>query len=243
MHTVSGWISTIFSPAAAREKPCTGPLAWHGLTLATGVLAVVLLGLLGPWLPAPAQADEFDKLFGCIVMKRPINVFRFWMDVMARNQGSSIFVNGKKFRGSVNWDKFQAEAGGMSGMAQLRYVNTFWNQFPYTEDIVNWGQPDYWEIPAQFLHKSGDCEDYAIIKYYTLRALGHPAESMRIVIVKDTLRRVDHAILAVSEGGQIVILDNVSNAILSHTRLVQYAPQYSVNEEFAWVYLKGHKIR
>lgn len=34
-------------------------------------------------------------------------------------------------------------------MDLLRYVNSFWNTWPYREDIDNWGQEDYWEIPGR----------------------------------------------------------------------------------------------
>ena len=44
---------------------------------------------------------------------------------------------------------------------------------------------------------------------------------------------------AVEEGGEIYILDNISSAIVPHSRLTQYEPAYSLNEEKAWVHLKG----
>ena len=128
-------------------------------------------------------------------------------------------------------------------MDLLRYVNAFWNTWPYKEDIANWHKQDYWAIPAEFLKKSGDCEDYSIIKYFTLKELGIPPEKMRIVVVRDTVRNFAHAILAVYLNGDVYILDNLSNTVLSHTRLRQYMPQYSVNEFSRWAHLKGRKIR
>ena len=110
------------------------------------------------------------------------------------------------------------------------------------EDIVNWKQQDYWEIPAEFLKKSGDCEDYSIIKYFTLKELGIAPESMRIVVVRDTIRNFAHAVLAVYVNGDAFILDNLSNSVLSHTKLRQYSPQYSVNEFGRWAHMKGRKI-
>ena len=53
-----------------------------------------------------------------------------------------------------------------------------------------WGVMDYWETPAEFFQKSGDCEDFAIAKYFALRDLGFPASQMRIVVLKDTLRNL-----------------------------------------------------
>ena len=101
----------------------------------------------------------------------------------------------------------------------------------------------YWAIPAEFLKKSGDCEDYAIVKYFTLKELGIPAENMRIVVVRDTLRNLAHAVLAVYLNGDAYILDNLSNTVLSHSRIRQYSPQYSVNESGRWAHLKGRKLK
>ena len=53
------------------------------------------------------------------------------------------------------------------------------------------------------------------------------------------VRKLAHAVLAVEEGGEIYILDNISSAIVPHSRLTQYVPAYSLNEEKAWVHLKG----
>ena len=56
--------------------------------------------------------------------------------------------------------------------------------------------------------KVGDCEDFAIAKYFALRDLGFPASQMRIVVLKDTLRNLDHAVTAVYLDGDAWILDN-----------------------------------
>ena len=77
----------------------------------------------------------------------------------------------------------------------------------------------------------------AIAKYFALRDLGFPASQMRIVVLKDTLRNLDHAVTAVYLDGDAWILDNLSNAVLSHKRLSHYRPQFSVNEEYRWAHL------
>ena len=47
------------------------------------------------------------------------------------------------------------------------------------------------------MRMSGDCEDYAIAKFFALRQLGFGAEQMRIVILWDEIRGIGHAVLAV----------------------------------------------
>ena len=45
------------------------------------------------------------------------------------------------------------------------------------------------------------------------------------------------AVTAVYLDGDAWILDNLSNAVLSHKRLSHYRPQFSVNEEYRWAHL------
>lgn len=112
----------------------------------------------------------------------------------------------------------------MSPLEQVKAVNVLINRWPYRTDMDVWGVMDYWETPVEFFQKSGDCEDFAIAKYFALRDLGFPASQMRIVVLKDTLRNLDHAVTAVYLDGDAWILDNLSNAVLSHKRLSHYRP-------------------
>ncbi|OXS28529.1 MAG: transglutaminase [Desulfovibrio sp. MES5] len=191
----------------------------------------------------PGTSGAKVQLFGTVEFKRPLSSLPNWLNLLKRNAKDPIFIPGKYFKKNVTWDSFKEKAQGKSPMELLRYVNTFWNTWPYKEDIVNWGVEDYWAIPAEFLKKSGDCEDYAIVKYFTLKELGIPYENMRIVVVRDTVRNLAHAVLAVYMDGDAYILDNLSNAVLSHSRIRQYSPQYSVNEVGRWAHLKGRKVR
>uniref|UniRef100_UPI003458D2A3 transglutaminase-like cysteine peptidase n=1 Tax=uncultured Desulfovibrio sp. TaxID=167968 RepID=UPI003458D2A3 len=190
---------------------------------------------------SPVRGDKV-QLFGTVEFKRPLSSLPGWLDLLKRNGQAPIFIPDKVFRRDVTWGSFKARAP-KGRMELLRYVNAFWNTWPYKEDIANWHQQDYWAIPAEFLKKSGDCEDYCIVKYFTLKELGVPPENMRIVVVRDTVRNFAHAVLAVYDNGDAFILDNLSNAVLSHSRLRQYLPQYSVNEFSRWAHLKGRKIR
>ncbi|MDR2820712.1 MAG: transglutaminase-like cysteine peptidase, partial [Desulfovibrio sp.] len=189
-----------------------------------------------------AAGSQKVKIFDTVEFKRPLSSLPGWLSVLKRNEENPIFVPGKLFKRDVTWEQLQAAVKGKKDIELLRYVTTFWNFWPYKEDIVNWKQEDYWEIPAEFLQRSGDCEDYAIIKYFTLKQLGIPPEDMRIVVVRDTIRNLGHAILVVYLQNDAFVLDNLSNAVLSHSRFRHYSPQYSVNEFGRWAHLKGRKM-
>ena len=79
---------------------------------------------------------------------------------------------------------------------QIRAVNLFLNDWQYKSDIQNYGRRDYWATPLEFLRRSGDCEDYAIAKYVSLRQIGFAPEQLRLV-VRDVVRELAHAVLAV----------------------------------------------
>lgn len=182
------------------------------------------------------------KLFGTVEFKRPLSSLPGWTDLLQRNKASHIFSLDQVFKKNVTWKIFQDGSKGKKSLELLRHVNAFWNTWPYKTDIVNWGKEDYWAIPMEFLKKSGDCEDYAIVKYFSLKELGVPAEDMRIVVVRDTVRNLAHAVLVVYLDDNAYVLDNVSSAVLPHSRVRQYSPQYSINELSRWAHIKGRTL-
>lgn len=193
-------------------------------------------------LAASAKAGGIH-LFGTVEFQRPLETLPGWLDVIRRNKAASIFEDGKHFNKSTTWGQLRSRTNGKNPLEQLRVVNSFWNTWPYKEDRINWNQADYWAIPAQFLQKSGDCEDYAIVKYFTLKELGFDPKKMRIVVLRDTIRNLAHAVLVVYLDNEAYVLDNLSNVVLSHKRLGNYSPQYSVNEYGRWAHIKGKPAR
>ena len=179
------------------------------------------------------------RLFGTVEFRRPLDTLPGWLDVLARNSREPVFQPDRKLLKGQRWQELKSSAQDLPIMEKLRLVNKFWNQSPYREDMENWGREDYWAIPGQFIKKSGDCEDYAIAKYFTLKELGVDPHSMRIVVLRDTIRNLAHAVLAVYVNGDAYILDNVTNIVLSHKRIRNYQPQFSVNESGRWSHIKG----
>ncbi len=131
-------------------------------------------------------------------------------------------------------EKFLASIKKLPPMQQVTRVNQYHNQTRYIQDIVNWGMPDYWETPYEFFGRNGDCEDYAITKYKSLKALGFDTTKMRIVVAQDTNLRIMHSVLAVYMNNTIYILDNQSPVVLEHSRIYHYHPIYSINERGWW---------
>ena len=110
------------------------------------------------------------------------------------------------------------------------------NKHPYITDPVNWGVDDYWASIGQFFAKDGDCEDYAIAKFYTLRELGWDNDQMRIVVLQDLNLRVAHAILVVQAGERTLVLDNQINQVVEAAAIRHYRPIFSLNETHWWLH-------
>ena len=122
---------------------------------------------------------------------------------------------------------------------QILGVNKFMNRAPYVVDKMNWGVKDYWSTPGQFFAKYGDCEDYAIVKFLSLRALGIPSKSMRIVVVQDLNLKIAHAVLAIYVKGKVLVLDNQIKKVVEPKTIRHYRPIFSLNEEGWWLHRKA----
>jgi predicted transglutaminase-like cysteine proteinase len=140
-------------------------------------------------------------------------------------------------RGALAWQAMLKSQINRAPIDQLRAVNRFLNGWQYKTDAQNYGKSDYWASPLEFLSHSGDCEDYAIIKYVSLRQLGFAADQLRVVVVRDVVRELAHAVLAVYLGDQVYILDNLTTAVLPQERVSQYVPYYSINETTRWAHV------
>jgi len=135
------------------------------------------------------------------------------------------------------WLDFLASLTTRPPLEQIQAVNAFANQKRYILDPVNYGVDDYWSIVREFLQNHGDCEDYSITKFFSLRILGFPASDLRLVILQDTNLGIAHAVLAVYLGDDVLILDNQTRQIASHREIVHYVPLFSINETRWWLHV------
>lgn len=134
------------------------------------------------------------------------------------------------------WQIFLTAQYGLTRRAQLEAVNQWANAKPYVEDWVNWQVADYWETPGEFIAKGGDCEDFAIAKYFSLVRLGFPIRDLRIVVLSDTRTHGFHAALAVRLDGRVWLLDNFLPDVVPLESQPQYVPVYSLNSDGWWMH-------
>lgn len=140
------------------------------------------------------------------------------------------------------WQSLHNMASRAAVDRQLRLVNSFFNRVRFVSDIAHWGEEDYWATPVELLTTNGgDCEDFSIAKYLTLKSMGVPDEQLRIVYVKALELNQAHMVLAwyPEPDADPLILDNLINEIKPASQRPDLEPVYSFNGEGLWLNRSG----
>jgi len=128
-------------------------------------------------------------------------------------------------------------------MVRLQSINQFFNQrVLFRPDAEVWNQMDYWASPLEMMEKGeGDCEDYAIAKYFSLLLTGVAESKLRLVYVRAKLGSLDgpalaHMVLAYypQPGAEPMILDNLISEVRPASRRPDLSPVFSFNGEGLW---------
>lgn len=138
----------------------------------------------------------------------------------------------------VAWRRLLAAIRDLPAREQLARLNRGINGLiSHGNDADIFRVRDHWAAPIEFLQSGGDCEDYTILKYASLLELGYSDHELRIAVVKDTRRQLDHAVLAVMGTNGVTILDSLIDQPVPHEKLRHYRPVYSVNRTERWVHI------
>lgn len=139
------------------------------------------------------------------------------------------------------WQALRLQAHAAPTHERLERVNRFFNaRIAFASDEQVWGVVDYWASPLEALNKgAGDCEDYAIAKYFGALSLGIPVSRLRLVYVRarlDASQVQAHMVLAYypEEGGDALILDNLVDEIQPGAARRDLTPVFSFNTEGLW---------
>ena len=170
-----------------------------------------------------------------------------WQRVLEVERAAPSFNTQGKGMNSVDaaqWRELLKQAKNAPETQKLRLINGFFNHWRPMDDAAAWNVPEYWAAPGEFIrNRGGDCEDYAIAKYFALRYLGFPPERLRLT----TIRQVSadgkpvpllHAVLVAQSAGNWFVLDNNARpriSIMPHTQYKgRFVPLFSMNELGAW---------
>lgn len=137
-----------------------------------------------------------------------------------------------------DWQEVIADNKNASTADQLYEVNRFFNRLEFVDDLKHWDKNDYWATPVEFLSTNGgDCEDFSIAKYFSLRALGVPTVKLRLMYVKALNYNMAHMVLAYYETPKSIplVLDNLNQDILPANKRRDLRPVYSFNGDGLWM--------
>lgn len=187
-------------------------LSWHKFKLSLIALLCLIVSV-----PIVAELNITETLLKKIEAK---------YDVNARQRVES-------------WQNLIDSSQSLNDLEKLDLVNQFFNSnIMFVSDATVWGKEDYWATPLEFLSKgAGDCEDYSIAKYFTLKELGVDEQKMRITYVKAVKLDQAHMVLTYFENKHAIplVLDNLDIDIKPATLRRDLVPVYSFNGDGLWI--------
>lgn len=164
-------------------------------------------------------------------------LFKWWR---AREPGTAAFLKGYCAGEDICADerfsrlrKTVAAARSMPPEKRIEAANRAVNSvLSYREEDPYAAGSDYWQTFMETIDRgAGDCEDYAIMKYHVLRAMGVRPEAMTLLVLKSASNGKYHAVLAVSLGGRNLILDSLTDRILEDDVDGDYRVLFSFNDD------------
>jgi predicted transglutaminase-like cysteine proteinase len=180
----------------------------------------------------------FLIFFSLLIIVVPIiNGQSFHLDAELLNKAEQKY--GKSARSLlVAWEDLIISDNSQTDLEKLEKVNQFFNQMEFVDDIDHWGEKDYWATPIEFLGThGGDCEDFTIAKYFTLKAMGIEEEKLNLTYVKALNYNVHHMVLTYfsTPGSEPLVLDNIVTDINSASQRKDLLPIYSFNGTGLWL--------
>jgi predicted transglutaminase-like cysteine proteinase len=139
----------------------------------------------------------------------------------------------------ADWQLLMESSSELSDLEKLERVNAFFNRnVQFIDDQALWKKKDYWATPIEMLSiGGGDCEDYAVGKYFTLRRLGIDEAKLRLTYVKAIELGQAHMVLTYFENKRAIplVLDNLIIDIKPANQRQDLIPVYSFNGEGLWL--------
>ncbi|MCP5206734.1 MAG: transglutaminase-like cysteine peptidase [Hahellaceae bacterium] len=138
----------------------------------------------------------------------------------------------------LNWQALTNSLTNETELEKVTRINAFFNQTRFVSDMKHWGKEDYWATPVEMLiTNGGDCEDYSIAKYFSLKSAGVADEKMRITYVKALRLNQAHMVLAYypEPDADPLILDNLNKELKPASERDDLAPVYSFNGTGLWL--------
>ncbi len=136
------------------------------------------------------------------------------------------------------WQELIRQDGSTTDREKLDKVNAFFNRVEFVSDLLLWKQEDYWATPVEFLMRNaGDCEDFSIAKYFTLKKLGVAENKLNLTYVKALKLNQAHMVVTYYQtpDAEPLVLDNLIPEIKPASDRDDLLPVFSFNGVGLWL--------
>jgi len=136
------------------------------------------------------------------------------------------------------WQDLIRQDGSTTDREKLDKVNAFFNRVEFVSDLLLWKQEDYWATPVEFLMRNaGDCEDFSIAKYFTLKKLGVAENKLNLTYVKALKLNQAHMVVTYYQtpDAEPLVLDNLIPEIKPASDRDDLLPVFSFNGVGLWL--------
>ncbi len=141
------------------------------------------------------------------------------------------------------WQTLLAELPDTPELQKLQQVNRFFNaHIRYAEDAELWNVSDHWAPLKETLELgAGDCEDFALAKYFTLLRLGFAEEKLRLLYTTLGQNGQAHMVLAYwpTLGSDVMILDNLNPDVTPLAQRTDLHIQFVFDSTYVYKYEHG----
>ena len=213
-------------------------------------LTAILAQQSGQPLPAPQQTSISPAGYGAPVVRAAMPIYRPAIAMDRPDVFNSVALPIGHTSLERRWKKvtngaigaasasYAAGIANRSPIERLEAINHYVNaRVRFVDDIRQYGVADMWTSAAQTLSRGrGDCEDYAIAKLQLLRRAGFADKDLYLVILRDALRRADHAVLVARADGRLLVLDNGTDRLFDSYEMVDYRPIVTFSGNRAWTH-------
>jgi predicted transglutaminase-like cysteine proteinase len=142
----------------------------------------------------------------------------------------------------VQWKRMLDASRDLPDAGKLAAVQDFFGRvLQFGGDASAWGRTETWATPTEFMRRGqGDCKDFAVAKYASLRMLGVPADRLRLLYVHARLgagQQVAHMVLGFYPDAESepVILDNLVDSMRPLSERSDLSLVYGFNTLGLWV--------
>ena len=242
------------SPAAAQTAGYFSASKTQAILGGESRLATILAQQSGQPLPAPQQVSPagygVPSGYGVPVVRATMPIYRPAISMDAPDVFNSVALPIAHTRLDRRWRKvangpvgssssaFAAALADRSPLERLEAINRYVNgRVRFVDDIRQYGVADNWTAAADTLRRGrGDCEDYAIAKLQLLRRAGFAEKDLYLVILRDALRRADHAVLVARADGRLLVLDNGTDRLIDSYEMQDYRPIVTFSGNRIWTH-------